>query len=103
MREVSEHHLTCLKPFVHRGFRPTTGGGEVFFVTMHKLRSKMQSLEKAKKDFAFCSLIRTFELCSKVLSLENKKKSKLSFGIFLAYSYLCHQKRDNPSLQSEYC
>ena len=25
---------------------------------------------------------------SKALSLENKKKSKLSFGIFLAYSYL---------------
>ena len=29
VREESEQHLPCLNPFVHRGLRPTTGGGEV--------------------------------------------------------------------------
>ena len=30
VREESAQHLPCLNPFAHRGFRPTTGGGEVF-------------------------------------------------------------------------
>ena len=37
----------------------------------------------------FRSLIRTSELRSKVLSLGNAKKNKFSFGISLAYLYLC--------------
>ena len=44
-------------------------------------RSKM-----LKYYLAFYSLIRTFDLRSKVLSLEN---AQILFGILLAYSYLC--------------
>ena len=38
------------------------------------------SAKKNKFSFAFCSLIRTFELRSKVLSFENAKKNKFSFA-----------------------
>ena len=43
----------------------------------------MQSLEKAKKDFAFCSLIRTFELRSKILPLEKAKNILLFARLFV--------------------
>ena len=47
-----------------------------------------------RKNFAFCfvlcSLIRTFERCSKVLPFDNKnKKNDYLFCIVLTYSYLC--------------
>ena len=32
LREVFDKHLPCLKVPVHRGLRPLTGGGEVFFI-----------------------------------------------------------------------
>ena len=35
---------------------------------------------------------------SKILSLENEKKSELSFCILLAYSYLCKHKSKNNNL-----
>ena len=38
--------------------------------------------------FVFPSLIRTFDLRSKVLSFGNKKKNEFSFCIPLTYSYL---------------
>ena len=41
---------------------------------------------------AFCSLIRTFELRSKVLPFE---KAKRNFGFLLTYSYLCNMKKDS--------
>jgi len=44
--------------------------------------------QKIKRFFGFCSLIRYFSRCEKVLSLENTKKNKFSFGILLAYSLL---------------
>ena len=53
-------------------------------------RSKM--IRKTSFSFSFCSLIRTLELRSKVLSLENDKKNKFFFLILLAYSYLCTTK-----------
>jgi len=57
-----------------------------------KQRNNCFLFEKEKKNlsfpFAFCSLIRTFSLCEKVLSLERTKKIKFSFGSLLAYSYL---------------
>ena len=43
--------------------------------------------------FVFRPLILIFSVKGKVLSLENKKKSKLSFCISLTYSYLCSLKR----------
>ena len=44
--------------------------------------------------FAMSEIIRTFELCSKLLSLE---KTQILFGFLLAYSYLCtvFRKREN--------
>ena len=42
--------------------------------------------KKHKKILVFSSLIRTFDLRSKVLSLE---KTQIKFGFLLAYSYLC--------------
>ena len=44
--------------------------------------------EKNQINLVFCSLIRTFELRSKILSLEKTKKNLFSFGFLLAYSYL---------------
>ena len=43
--------------------------------------------------FVFRSVFTTFELRSKVLSLDNKnKKNVFLFCIVLAYSYLCPRK-----------
>ena len=44
---------------------------------------------KTSFSFAFCSLIRNFSRCEKVLSLENARKNKFFLCILLAYSYLC--------------
>ena len=52
-------------------------------------------MDKTKKLIfllVFFSLIRTFELRSKVLTFE---KTQISFGFLLTYSYLCSQKRSN--------
>ena len=38
---------------------------------------------------------RIFELCSKILTLENTKKNSFPFGILLVYSYLCSHKLAN--------
>ena len=38
--------------------------------------------------FVLCSLIRTFELCSKVLSFDKKIKNVFLFCFVLTYSYL---------------
>ena len=62
----------------------------IFF--RHSLCKNTNKKRKCKRNtsfsFAFCSLIRTLAP-PKVLSLENEKKSKLSFCILLVYSYLC--------------
>ena len=41
-----------------------------------------------------CSLIRTFDLWSKVLSLGKEKKKQFFFCFSLAYSYLCRRKQE---------
>ena len=38
------------------------------------------------------TFLRTFDLRSKLLALDNKKKNSFSFCIVLAYSYLCTLK-----------
>ena len=55
--------------------------------------TKCYPLQKTQINLFFYSLIRTLDWRSKVLSLENEKKSKLSFCILLAYSYLCRQEK----------
>ena len=53
---------------------------------------KRKSKGKATNSFNSFSLYQIFRTLAppKVLSLENEKKSKLSFCILLVYSYLCN-------------
>jgi hypothetical protein len=69
---------------------------DVRFLTPFYFGTLFLPFEQQKKVilFAFCSFIRTSELCSKVLSLENKKKNLLFLCILLVYSYLCAVKKN---------
>ena len=67
--------------------------------TTFDFRSKIFGLFCTYFDFCFvlCSLIRTFERCSKVLSLETAKINRDLFGSLLAYSYLCKRSLEHTS------
>ena len=69
--------------FIPYFFVPLTFGRRYF-------RSKMK--RKTSFPFAFRSLIRIFDLWSKLLLFGNEKKNMFSFCISLTYSYLCTVK-----------